>query len=318
MIDTRVKRSYWLDYFEDEIKGHAGRKEKRAGKLVIRGVTTQELEYFAKMFDLVVVAVGGGELGQFFDPEPSRLAGTPRVVTQVLIEDEHASAEPVRVITAPYGEIFATPVLTQHGIARGVFFASAPGGPLDCSEEGRPPGAGLVLDRMRKKVTSQAPDVVEWLDGDLVDGRSVTTRRVTPVVRRPVGVLPNGGKVLGIGDVLCRSDPITGREISDETLAAEIYLEAIIEHGDRPFDEAAINSIFERYYKSNGWASARFSELVRTWWDGETPEHVMALLGAAQQHQMVANQYVESFDNPGNFIDLLENPEKAYALLNTL
>src|SRR6478735_7193288 len=46
-VDRRVKMADWLEFFED-----------RGGKVVIHGVTVTDLDYFSRMFDLIIVAVG--------------------------------------------------------------------------------------------------------------------------------------------------------------------------------------------------------------------------------------------------------------------
>src|SRR5699024_8118506 len=76
-VDRRVKMADWLESFED-----------RGGKVVIHGVTVTDLDYFSRMFELIILATGSGELGQLFDQGQSRSDQPPRrTVAQVILDE---------------------------------------------------------------------------------------------------------------------------------------------------------------------------------------------------------------------------------------
>lgn len=58
-VDQRIKMAGWLELFED-----------RGGTVVFHGVTTSDLHALARLYDLVVIAAGKGELVQLFDRDP--------------------------------------------------------------------------------------------------------------------------------------------------------------------------------------------------------------------------------------------------------
>jgi hypothetical protein len=71
-VDQRVKMPGWLELFEEH-----------GGQLVIHGVATSDLKALARLYDLVVVAVGKGELVQLFDriPEHSPYTSPQRALS---------------------------------------------------------------------------------------------------------------------------------------------------------------------------------------------------------------------------------------------
>ena len=46
------------------------------------------------------------------------------------------------------------------------------------------------------------------------------------------------------GDAVCLNDPITGQGSNNAAKAAAVYLKRILDHGDRPFDEAWMQGTF--------------------------------------------------------------------------
>ncbi|QVQ50830.1 oxygenase [Spiractinospora alimapuensis] len=305
-VDRRVKCADWLEAFES-----------RGGNVVIHGITLGDLDYFSRMYDQVIVAVGDGELGTLFDPDPHRMPVTrSRVVTQVLFEEEGVSAPPRRAVsvTSRLGVYFESPMLTEQGTVRAVFVASRPGGPLDCSEESR--RSARILEVFRTRVREYFPSVADRVvHAEPMFGPAVTVQRITPTVRVPVAVLPGGGLVLGVGDVLCTSDPVTARVAAEETMCAERYVEAIRAHGHRPFDRDALHAVFDHYYGTDGRTASEFTRTISQWWEHAPQEHVRSLVAAAGSSKAVADWWVQSYDRPWVYNSLLRDPEAARALL---
>lgn len=73
--------------------------------------------------------------------------------------------------------------------------------------------SGQELLEISKKVIQQLqPDYYEAIaDLELVDEQAWVKGTITPTVRHPVGRLPSGAVVMGIGDVVLLHDPITGQ-----------------------------------------------------------------------------------------------------------
>ena len=303
-VDRRVKMADWLESFED-----------RGGKVVIHGVTVTDLDYFARMFELIIVAVGHGELGQLFDYDNSRFSGTrPRALAQAYVYDlwtDPGESENISwgAATETAGNILLFPVLTQEGPAHNLLVVDKKGGPMDAWPDR--PGAEEQLRRMKDLMRKHAPEFFERAkEAVLVDGRSSRIEDLTPQVRNPVGQLPSGGKTLGMADVVVTMDPFVGQSWNNSTRCAESYLESILEHGDQEFDEDFLVKTFDRFWEF-GKVNQEWAEWSSTMWDGETPEHVLNLLGAAMQYRDIGDRWIQGWDDPRGYDSWFFDPEEA-------
>ncbi|PRX45862.1 2-polyprenyl-6-methoxyphenol hydroxylase-like FAD-dependent oxidoreductase [Prauserella shujinwangii] len=308
-VDQRVKMAGWLELFE-----------QRGGKLIIHGVTTADLNALARMYDLVVVAAGKGELVQLFDRDPARSPYTSpqRALSVAYVHGvgprpEHPDFDAVRFNIVPgVGELFMIPGHTLSGNCHIMFFEGVPGGPLDCWSDR--PGPGEHLERMLGLMKQFLPwEYERSRDAELTDSRATLTGGYTPVVRRPVGELPSGTAVLGMADVVVANDPITGQGSNNASKCAASYLDSILERGDQPFDRAWMERTFERY-----WEYARH---VTDWTNAmlrPPPPHVMDILGAAQENDVVARRFVNGFSDPTDYQHWFMDPDKAADYLASL
>ncbi|MFE9242467.1 styrene monooxygenase/indole monooxygenase family protein [Nocardiopsis sp. NPDC006938] len=305
-VDRRVKMADWLEFFED-----------RGGKVVIHGVTVTDLDYFSRMFDLIIVAVGHGELGQLFDYDESRFSGArPRSMAQALVYDVWPdSKDDVNVgwaaSAAEAGNTILMPILSQEGPCHALVMVDKRGGPMDAWPDR--PGPEEQLRRMKDLLRRYAPEYYERVkDAALVDGYGSTlTDEVTPQVRNPVGVLPSGGKVLGMADVVVTMDPYVGQSWNNSMHCAKAYLEAIMEHGDREFDESFLVSMFDRFWEF-GLHNQLWSEINSTIWDrGDMPEYFNDLIAGAQRYPEIADRWIRGWDYPPDYANWLLDPEEA-------
>ncbi|MBV2364716.1 styrene monooxygenase/indole monooxygenase family protein [Streptomonospora nanhaiensis] len=307
-IDRRVKMADWLEYFEDS-----------GGKVVIHGVTLSDLDYFSRMFDLIVVAVGHGELGALFDPDPGRFTGArPRVVAQANIYDVEPDTGESESIgwaasTAEAGNMILTPFLTSEGPCHSLFLGDKRGGPMDAWPDR--PRPEEQWRRMRDLLSKYAPDYYERVrNASLVDGNSTLVEHLTPQVRNPVGVLPSGGLVLGIADVVITMDPFVGQGWNHSTRCARSYLASIVEHGDRPFDAQFLTNAFERFWEY-GLPVQHWAEMNSTLWEHELPEHFTEMLAGAASYPEIGDRWIQGWDYPPDYQNWLYDPVKARAYL---
>ncbi|NEC06983.1 styrene monooxygenase/indole monooxygenase family protein [Streptomyces sp. SID7909] len=305
-VDQRVKMAGWMDTFA-----------QRGGQLVIHGAAVSDLDYFSRTYDLVMVAAGKGELVSMFGRDASRspFDAPQRALAVAYVHGmgprpEHPEFDAVRCNLVPgVGELFVMPTLTTSGRADILFWEGVPGGPLDAFQGVKDPSEHLAktLELME---TFTPWEYARATKVELTDANGTLAGRYAPTVRKPVGRLPGGGLVLGVADVVVANDPITGQGSNSASKCAAAYLDAIVEHGDRAFDEAWMQSTFDRY-----WDTAQH---VTKWTNamlGVPPEHVLNLIGAAGQLQPVADRFANGFNDPADFENFFFEPEKADAYL---
>ncbi|WP_255954901.1 styrene monooxygenase/indole monooxygenase family protein [Streptomyces odontomachi] len=300
-VDQRLKMAGWMDTFVE-----------RGGRLVVHGVTVSDLDYFARSNDLVLVAAGRGELGSLFARDAARSPHTEpqRALAVAYVHGlgprpEHPDVEAVRCNPIPgVGELFVMPTLTTSGRADILFLEGIPGGPLDVFQGVKDPSEHLALtlelmERFTPWEYARATKV------ELTDERGTLSGRFTPTVRRPVGQLPGGGAVLGVGDVVVTNDPITGQGSNSAAKCAALYLDAILARGDEPFDEAWMTATFDRYWSEVAQHVTKWTNAMLA----PPPEHVLGLFGAAGEHQEVADRVAGGFNDPSDFENFFYDPE---------
>ncbi|NLU67160.1 styrene monooxygenase/indole monooxygenase family protein [Streptomyces sp. HNM0574] len=305
-VDQRVKMAGWMETFA-----------QRGGQLVIHGAAVSDLDFFARRYDLVLVAAGKGELVSMFerDAERSPYDAPQRALAVSYVHGlgprpEHPGTEAVRCNLVPgVGELFVMPTLTTSGRADILFWEGIPGGPLDAFQGIKDPGEHLAktLELLEKFVPweyARATNV------ELTDAGGTLAGRYAPTVRKPVGRLPGGGAVLGVADVVVANDPVTGQGSNSASKCAASYLRSILDRGDEPFDEEWMRQAFDRY-----WATAQH---VTKWTNAmlaPPPEHVLKLIGSGGELQPVADRFANGFNDPGDFEDWFYDADKADAYL---
>ncbi|MGV9577191.1 styrene monooxygenase/indole monooxygenase family protein [Streptomyces sp. NPDC003509] len=308
-VDQRVKMAGWMETFA-----------QRGGQLVIHGAAVSDLDYFSRTYDLVMVSAGKGELVSMFGRDAVRSPfDTPQRALAVAYvhglgpRPEHPEFDAVRCNLVPgVGELFIMPTLTTSGRADILFWEGVPGGPLDAFQGIKDPAEHLAktLELMEKFTPWEYARATKV---ELTDANATLAGRYAPTVRKPVGRLPGGGLVLGVGDVVVANDPITGQGSNTASKCAHSYLHSILEHGDRPFDEEWMEATFERHWEKTQhvvkWTNAML---------GPPPEHVLNLIGASGQLQPAADRFANGFNDPADFDNFFFEPEKTNAYLGSL
>lgn len=308
-VDQRVKMAGWMETFA-----------QRGGQLVIHGATVSDLDYFSRAYDLVLVSAGKGELVAMFARDAAR---SPYDVPQRALSvayvhglgprPEHPDFDAVRCNLVPgVGELFVMPTLTFTGRADILFWEGVPGGPLDVFEGIRDPAdhLSLTLELMERYTPWEYARATKV---ELTDANATLAGRYTPTVRHPVGRLPGGGLVLGVADVVVANDPVTGQGSNSASKCAASYLESIVSHGDREFDEAWMQATFDRH-----WESARHATKWTNTMLAPPPEHVLDLFGAGCRLQPVADRFANGFDDPSDFEDFFYDADRTRAYLSAV
>jgi len=305
-VDQRVKMSGWLEEFEN-----------RGGKVIIHGVTVSDLDQLVPLYDLTIVAAGKGELVDMFGrnadrspySEPQRSLAVA-YVHGMERRPEYPDIAAVNIdIVAGLGEMYVIPGLTTSGPCDILLIEGVPGGEFDSFSGART--GEEVLRRILELRGKYAPRDRERSGGaKLTDWGGFLTGRYTPVVRNPVGRLPGGGTVLGMADVVVANDPITGQGSNNAAHCAAIYQKAILDHGDKPYDEDFMEQTFEKY-----WDYAQYVTMFTNAFLQPPPPHVMELLVTGIEHKEIRDRFTEGFAYPPDFFDWFMDPDKAAAYL---
>ncbi|MGQ4615854.1 styrene monooxygenase/indole monooxygenase family protein [Nocardia sp. R7R-8] len=304
-IDQRVKMPRWMEEFT-----------ARGGQLEIRDAAIDDLEEYARSSDLVVIAAGKGAIAELFERDEARSAfDTPQRILSLAYLKDVAPPDPYSNSTFTYnivpgvGEYFVPPALTTTGPCHIAVLSALPGGPMDVFKGVTDPREHL--EGIRKILNEFLPWEAERIrDAELTDDLGVLAGGFTPVIRKPIGVLPSGATVLGLADVIVLNDPITGQGANNASKSAASYLASILEHGDRPFDDEFKTSTFNRFWD--------YGKYVTEWTNAflvPPPPHVLQILGAAGASPRVARRFVNAFDEPRDFYLWFTDPESSASYL---
>lgn len=308
-VDQRVKMPGWMKEFE-----------RRGGELRFDDVGVAELDQLAAEYELVLLAGGKGEIVKLLGTDESRSPVKQPMrqlaLTYVTGMKRHDYYECVNFNLIPgVGEYFVFPALTTKG-ADGtqdcdiMVFEGVPGGPMDNWGKAQTPEQHLEISLDILKT------FVPWeyersRDCQLTDANGILAGRITPTVRNPVLTLPSGRKVFGMGDAVLVNDPITGQGSNNATKGARHYYDAILARGAAAFDEAWMRQTFDALY--NGYA-----EKVVRWTNSllfPPPEHIVKLLGAAQQAPSLASRIANGFNDPRDYAEYWFDAADAESLI---
>jgi len=114
--------------------------------------------------------------------------------------------------------------------------------------------------------------------------------------------------VLGLADSVVLADPIVGQGANNAIKAARLYLDAIVERGAAPFDEAWMADTYEAGYRRIE-ASVQWSNMIVL----PPPEHVVMLLAKAVGNAALADRIANGFDEPASVLPLFADPALAAA-----
>jgi hypothetical protein len=304
-VDQRVKMSGWLELFES-----------RGGHVVYHSVMASDLEGLAARYDLTIIAVGKGELGELFDRDAGRSPydAPQRMLACIYLHGMDPLPEypepHVRISVNPgLGELIYMPAYTLTGPCDILLWESVPGGSLDVWRDRPSPQAHLerTLDLMRR----YTPWEYELCSrAEPTDAGCTLYGGYAPVVRHPVGELSPTAFVLGMGDVVVANDPVTGQGANNAAHCAAAYFNSIVAHGDRPFDREWMQRTFDAY-----WEYAKHPTAITNMMLAPLPEHVQRVLGTAVHNPAVAHRFVYGTADPADFSKWIMDPEACDAYL---
>ena len=296
-VDQRLKMPAWMEQVE-----------ARGGKLLIQDGGVAELELLAVSHDLVLLAAGKGEVVKLFERDASRspFDKPQRALALTYVTGIRKTPDYSRVsfnLIPGVGEYFVFPALTTSGPCDIMVFEGVPGGPLDCWRDVRTPQDHLA--RSKKILDTFLPwEAERCRHVELTDANGILAGSFAPTVRKPVMTLPSGRLVFGLGDAVVTNDPITGQGSNNATKACKVYLDAIVERGDRPFTGEWMRDTFERFWN--------YAQYVVSWTNTlltPPPAHILNLLGAAGQAPALSSAIANGFNNPPDFFPWWMDPQ---------
>jgi hypothetical protein len=288
-VDQRLKMPAWMEMFRE-----------RGGQLVLADAGIAQLEELAATHDLTVVAAGKGEIVKLFerDADKSPFDQPMRALALTYVKGMAPRTPFSRVcfnLIPGVGEYFVFPALTTSGACEIMVFEGVPGGPMDCWADAKTPAEHLATS-LRILDTFLPWEAERCRHVELTDDNGVLAGRFAPTIRKPVGRLPSGRLVLGMGDAVCVNDPITGQGSNNATKAFKVYHDSIAARGDAAFDAAWMQATFDRYW-DYAQHVVRWTNMMLT----PPPEHILKLLGAAGQCPPIASEIANNFDHPPRY-----------------
>jgi flavin reductase (DIM6/NTAB) family NADH-FMN oxidoreductase RutF len=242
------------------------------------------------------VASGKGALAQLFERDPTRspFSQAQRALALTYVKGMQPRAPYSAVcfnLIPNVGEYFVFPALTTSGPCEIMVFEGVRGGPMDCWSEDL--SATEHLARGKQLLETFLPwEAARCQHIELTDDRGILSGSVVPTVRKPVAKIA-GLPILGMADAVVLNDPITGQGSNNAARCAEIYLEAILERGDRPADADWMQQTFDRYWTGYAkWVTEWTNLLLKP------PAHVFRLLDCAGKNPAIASAFVNGFDDP--------------------
>ena len=299
-LDQRVKFPVWMERFVE-----------RGGNLILHEATIEDAEAYAESHDLVVLAAGKGDLGKLFERDASRspFSAPQRGLTLMFVNGMQPREDDVKgglVLVPGVGEYLYFRALTTSGICDIMLFEAVPGGPMD--DWKTPVTIEEHVEKGKEVLKTFMPWEAERCEAIVAtDPNALLKGRFPPTVRKPIGKLPSGASVLGIGDALILNDPVTGRGSNSAAVAASIYLRNIIARKDGAFDTEWMQSTFDEFWKWAEWG-VRYTNVQLL---VPPKPHIIQFLMAGQESHTIRKAFVEGLNEPETAFPWIEDPEAA-------
>ncbi len=305
-VDQRLKFYTWMQEFV-----------KRGGELIIETITVPYLEVYAQDYDLVIVAGGRSMNSNLFEPDAEksthnqparRLAGG--IFTGL---NEEGMDSTFKVSTLPgIGEIFQMPFYDKgKNHSHTIVFEACPDGSMATFVSVK--NGQEFVEQTKKLIQQFIPAKYEAVkDIQLTDENAWLCGAIKPSVKKPVGYLPSGGIVMGIGDTVVLHDPIAGQGANNANKMAYFVMQRILEHGNRRFDREWMQAVFNEY-----WHNAQYSNALSESALHPQP-HQQEIMGAATRNPAIVKDYLDGFNHPESLSPWFFESEAAKEYLRRL
>ncbi|MCP6762157.1 MAG: oxygenase [Fischerella sp. CENA71] len=286
-VDQRLKFFTWMHEFV-----------KRGGELVIQAMALQDLEACVHNYDLVVVSTGRGSFSTLFerDTQKSKHDKPKRHIATVIATGLHGDAVDLRTskmsVIPDVGEIIQIPFYAKDKIpAHAIAIEACFGTVMDQFSQIQ--NSQELLEKIKKVIQQFKPwDYEVVKDMELADEQAWLNGAITPTVRQPIGRLPSGATVMGIGDAVILHDPITGQGANNATKMAHLVKQRIIEHGNQHFDQSWMQRVFDEFWNYARYTHA-FTDCLLT-----PPDYLQDIMVAMSENPEVTKDYLNGLNHP--------------------
>jgi hypothetical protein len=299
-VDQRLKFFMWMHEFV-----------KIGGELVIRAMTVTDLEECVQNYDLVVVCTGRGSFSSLFeqDKQKSNYDKPKRNIVGIIatgLQGDSADLRTSKMTAIPeVGEIVQFPFYAKGKFpAQLIAFEAYPGGPMDQFSQIQ---SGQEALEMSKKLIQQfKPGYYEVVkDMQLADEQAWINGAITPTVRQPIGRLPSGAIVMGLGDAVILHDPLSGQGANSATKMAHLVKQRIIEHENQRFDESWMQRVFDEFWNYAQYTTALTNCLL------SPPDYLQDIIVAMAENPEVTRDYINGLNHPPSFSSWFFDAESA-------
>ncbi|HEX8701425.1 MAG TPA: styrene monooxygenase/indole monooxygenase family protein, partial [Myxococcaceae bacterium] len=317
-VDLRLQSHSWMQELT-----------KRGGRIEIDKVSTDRLEEIAAEHDLTIMATGRSDLSRIFERDAARsIFDKPqRHLAMVCFKGPPMGFDGIPMLPVKFnmvgnaGEIFFIPYFHKEvGASWNIVIEALPGGPLDRFQGAT---SGEQVLKLAKQVAREfIPWDADWLQhAELSDPLGWLVGKFPPTVRKPVGKLPSGRLVTGVGDALMSLDPISAQGANNGNKMVRNLVECIVARGDQPFDAQWMTDSFERFYARHGEATYNFTCSML-----EPPNAALRDLFFAQYGsdgrfdntsgaQNLANIFADSVNDPASMLPITKDRRKMHQLI---
>jgi 2-polyprenyl-6-methoxyphenol hydroxylase-like FAD-dependent oxidoreductase len=303
-VDFRVYLSRLLEDYAD-----------RGGHVVTGRRSPDDIVAGAGAHDLTVIASGRESINAFFPrvPERSPYSAPQRLLCAALCHGITPRPASVIMWNAPgTGEGFLYPFFSTQGLVSVIGFEAIPGGPLEPINRVRYDDDPAAFERLALDLLEQyAPTVYERIDRsefEITGPLDMMQGAVTPTVRRPYCEVAPGRFVVAVGDAYVANDPICGQGANLGSTTAAVLAQAICR-------DVAYDEWFCRGLERKLWAVAEPVTNFNNSFLVPPQPHVEMVLGAATQHQPIADAFCNNFANPAAMWQAIATPDRAAAFL---
>ena len=292
---------------------------RRGGKIEYRRIEEGDIGPLVARFDLLVVSIGKGPLGQLFSYRPEHTPySQPQRRLCVGLYTGVRQPDPMNVtlsVSPGHGEMIVIPTITFDGVANALLMENVPGGDMEelatLSYDDNPRHFLSVLLGKLEKHHPTTYDRIDTARFGLAQPQDLLQGGVVPTVRNTVVAFDGGKCAIALGDVHSIVDPMMGQGANVASYAAFVLGEEIVDSDvlDARFCEKVDLKRQDRVLAASRWTNIMLPP---------PSEALGMLIGTMSQNRALANEFTENFNYPDQQWDRVSTPERIHAWIGRM